>query len=219
MYDIGFQALSRLVAAGADVKVLVLDTQVYSNTGGQASTASFGGQVTKLSAYGRALHGRAEQRKELGRILVAHGNAYVAQTTPAHVNHFYRAIMEANEFPGPAVIISYTPCQPEHGIADDASMRQAKLAVDSRAFPLFTYDPRRGPSIAERLSLQGNPAMREDWERLPDGSETDFLAFARTEGRFAPHFAVDGSPSAEMIAVRDDRLANWHTLQELAGLR
>jgi len=219
MYDIGFQALSRLVAAGADVKVLVLDTQVYSNTGGQASTASFGGQVTKLSAYGRALHGRAEQRKELGRILVAHGNAYVAQTTPAHVNHFYRAIMEANEFPGPAVIISYTPCQPEHGIADDASMRQAKLAVDSRAFPLFTYDPRRGPSIAERLSLQGNPAMREDWERLPDGSETDFLAFARTEGRFAPHFAADGSPSAEMIAVRDDRLANWHTLQELAGLR
>jgi pyruvate/2-oxoacid:ferredoxin oxidoreductase beta subunit/Fe-S-cluster-containing hydrogenase component 2 len=219
MYDIGFQSLSRLVAAGADVKVLVLDTQVYSNTGGQASTASFGGQVTKLSAFGRVLHGRAEQRKELGRILVAHGNGYVAQTTPAHINHFYRSIMEANEFPGPAVIVVYTPCQPEHGIADDASMRQAKLAVDSRAFPLFTYDPRRGPSIAERLSLQGNPATREDWERLPDGGQTDFLTFARSEGRFAPHFAADGTPSAEMLAVREDRLANWRTLQELAGLR
>jgi pyruvate/2-oxoacid:ferredoxin oxidoreductase beta subunit/Pyruvate/2-oxoacid:ferredoxin oxidoreductase delta subunit len=219
MYDIGFQALSRVVASGADVKVLVLDTQVYSNTGGQASTASFGGQVTKLSAYGKAMHGRAEQRKELGRILVAHGGAYVAQTTPAHVNHFYRSIMEANEYPGPAVVISYTPCQPEHGIPDDASTRQAKLAVDARAFPLFTYDPRRGSSIAERLSLQGNPALREDWEQLPDGTQTDFLTFARTEGRFAPHFAADGTPSAEMVAVREERLANWQTLQELAGLR
>ena len=219
MYDIGFQALSRMVAAGADIKVLVLDTQVYSNTGGQASTASFGGQVTKLSAFGKALHGRSEQRKELGRILVAHGGAYVAQTTPAHVNHFYRSIMEANEFPGPAVVIVYTPCQPEHGIADDASMRQAKLAVDSRAFPLFTYDPRRGASIAERLSLQGNPALKEDWERLADESRTDFITFARTEGRFAPHFGAGGTPSPEMEAVREERLANWRTLQELAGLR
>ncbi len=144
MYDIGFQALSRMVASGADIKVLVLDTQVYSNTGGQASTASFGGQVTKLSAFGSAIHGRPEARKELGRILMAHGDVYVAQTTPAHVNHFYRAIMEANAFPGPAVIISYAACMPEHGIADDAAYRQANLAVESRAFPLFTYDPRRG---------------------------------------------------------------------------
>jgi len=143
----------------------------------------------------------------------------VAQTTPAHVNHFYRSIMEANEFPGPAVVIVYTPCQPEHGIADDASMRQAKLAVDSRAFPLFTYDPRRGASIAERLSLQGNPALKEDWETLADGSRTDFITFARTEGRFAPHFGAGGTPSPEMEAVREERLANWRTLQELAGLR
>jgi pyruvate ferredoxin oxidoreductase beta subunit len=219
MYDIGFQALSRVVASGANVKVLVLDGQVYSNTGGQASTASFGGQVTKLSAYGKVEHGRVEQRKELGRILVAHGGAYVAQTTPAHVNHFYRSIMEANEFPGPAVVIAYTPCPPEHGIADDASLRQARLAVDSRAFPLFTYDPRGGASIAERLSLQGNPALRQDWEILADGTQTDFLTFARSEGRFAPHFGADGAPSAEMELAQADRLANWRTLQELAGLR
>jgi pyruvate/2-oxoacid:ferredoxin oxidoreductase beta subunit len=219
MYDIGFQSLSRLVASGADVKVLVLDTQVYSNTGGQASTASFGGQVTKLSAYGHEIHGRPEPRKELGRILVAHGNAYVAQTTPAHVNHFYRAILEANAFPGPAVVIAYSACMPEHGIADDAGTREAKLAVDTRAFPLFTYDPRRGESFSERLSLQGNPALRADWAAEPDGSPIDFLAFARAEGRFAPHFAADGTPSPEILATRDDRLANWRTLQELAGLR
>ncbi|HEX8024947.1 MAG TPA: thiamine pyrophosphate-dependent enzyme, partial [Candidatus Limnocylindrales bacterium] len=106
MYDIGFQALSRMVASGADLQVLVLDTQVYSNTGGQASTATFGGQVTKLSAYGKAVHGKPERRKELGRILMAHGDVYVAQTTPAHLNHFYRSIIEANEYPGPAVVIS-----------------------------------------------------------------------------------------------------------------
>jgi pyruvate ferredoxin oxidoreductase beta subunit len=218
MFDIGFQALSRMVASGADIKVLVLDTQVYSNTGGQASTASFGGQVTKLSAFGRELHGRTEPRKELGRILMAHGNAYVAQTTPAHVNHFYRAVMEANAYPGPAVILAYTPCMPEHGIADDASTRQAKLAVDSRAFPLFTFDPRRGESFAERLSLQGNPALKADWTALPDLTPVDFLAFARSEGRFAPHFAADGSPSPEILATQQDRLTNWRTLKELAGL-
>jgi pyruvate/2-oxoacid:ferredoxin oxidoreductase beta subunit/Pyruvate/2-oxoacid:ferredoxin oxidoreductase delta subunit len=218
MYDIGFQSLSRMVASGADIKALVLDTQVYSNTGGQASTASFGGQVTKLSAYGKALHGRPERRKELARILVAHGEVYVAQTTPAHLNHFYRAVMEANDYPGPAVIVVYTPCQPEHGIADDASTRQAKLAVDSRAFPLFTYDPRRGASMAERLSLQGNPGLKDDWAKTPDGSQVDFLTFARTEGRFAQHFGADGSETPEIVATQEDRLANWRTLQEMAGL-
>ncbi|HSK92908.1 MAG TPA: thiamine pyrophosphate-dependent enzyme [Candidatus Angelobacter sp.] len=217
MYDIGFGSLSRMVASGADIKVLVLDTQVYSNTGGQASTASFGGQVTKLSAFGARLHGRPEQRKELGRILMAHGEVYVAQTTPAHINHFYRTVMEANEYPGPAVVIAYTPCQPEHGIGDDASTRQAKLAVDSRSFPLFTYDPRRGPTMAERLSLQGNPTPKEDWTSLPDGSVVDFVAFARTEGRFAPHFGSDGTPSEELLATQADRLANWRLLRELAG--
>jgi pyruvate/2-oxoacid:ferredoxin oxidoreductase beta subunit len=219
MYDIGFQALSRMVASAADVKVLVLDTQVYSNTGGQASTATFGGQVTKLSAFGKAIHGRPERRKELGRILMAHGEVYVAQTTPAHLNHFYRSIIEANEYPGPAVVISYAACMPEHGIPDDAASRQAKLAVESRAFPLFTYDPRKGESLAERLSLQGNPALREDWAKEPDGSPLDFLTFARTEGRFAQHFGVDGEPTPEILATQADRLANWHELQELAGIR
>jgi pyruvate/2-oxoacid:ferredoxin oxidoreductase beta subunit len=197
----------------------VLDGQVYSNTGGQASTASFGGQVTKLSAFGSAVHGRPERRKELGRILLAHGEVYVAQTTPAHLNHFYRGIMEANAYPGPAVVIAYTPCMPEHGIADDAGTRQAKLAVDARAFPLFTYDPRRGDSMAERLSLQGNPAPKEDWATAPGGETLDFLTFARSEGRFAQHFSPDGTASPEIIATRADRLANWHLLQELAGAR
>jgi pyruvate/2-oxoacid:ferredoxin oxidoreductase beta subunit/Pyruvate/2-oxoacid:ferredoxin oxidoreductase delta subunit len=218
MYDIGFQSLSRLVASGMDVKVLVLDTGAYSNTGGQASTASFGGQVAKLAAFGKAEHGKQEKRKELGRILMAHGNAYVAQVAAGNINHLYKAMMEANAYPGPAVLIAYTPCMPEHVIPDDAATRQAKLAVDSRAFPLFTFDPRRGSKLSERLSLQGNPAIKEDWTRSPDGTPFDFISFARTEGRFGQHFDKAGNPSVELKASQDDRLQNWQTLQEMAGI-
>ncbi|MFL5644271.1 MAG: thiamine pyrophosphate-binding protein, partial [Chloroflexota bacterium] len=72
--------------------------------------------------------------------------------------------------------------------------------------------------IAERLSLQGNPALRGDWATAPDGSPLDFLAFARTEGRFAPHFGPDGTATDEIVATAADRLANWRRLQELAGI-
>jgi pyruvate ferredoxin oxidoreductase beta subunit len=219
MYDIGFQSLSRLVASGMDVKVLVLDTGAYSNTGGQASTSSFEGQVAKLAAYGKAGHGKSEKRKELGRILMAHGDAYVAQVAASNINHLYKAIMEANAYPGPAAVIAYTPCMPEHVIPDDAANRQAKLAVDSRAFPLFTFDPRRGSRLSERLSLQGNPATKEDWTKSPDGTTFDFISFARTEGRFEKHFDKEGNPSVELRRSQEDRLQNWQTLQEMAGLR
>ena len=220
MFDIGFQSLSRLLASGMDVKVLVLDTQVYSNTGGQASTASFTGQDAKMAAIGTSVGGKQEQRKEIGRILMMHPNTYVAQTVASIPNHFYQAIMDANSFPGPAVVVVYTTCQPEHGVGDDRSRHQAKLAVESRAFPVFTYDPRKGDTIRDRLNLKGNPAMKEDWYTVPKTDETiDFLTFARTEGRFAKNFAKDGTPSQILLDAKADRLANWHFLQELAGLR
>jgi pyruvate ferredoxin oxidoreductase beta subunit len=218
MFDIGFQSLSRMVASGMDIKVLVLDSGAYSNTGGQASTASFGGQVAKLAAYGKTEHGKQEKRKELGRILMAHGDAYIAQVAASNINHLYKAIMEANAYPGPAVLVAYTPCMPEHGIGDDAANRQAKLAVDSRTFPLFTYDPRRGTKLSERLSLQGNPAIKEDWTKSPDGNVFDFIAFARTEGRFAQNFDKEGNPSVELQQTQEDRLQNWQILQEMAGI-
>jgi pyruvate/2-oxoacid:ferredoxin oxidoreductase beta subunit/ferredoxin len=220
MYDIGFQSLSRMLASGMDIKVLVLDTQVYSNTGGQVSTASFLGQDAKMAAVGAAVAGKVERRKELGLIAMAHPEVFVAQTTPAHVNHFYRAVLDANTYPGPAVIVAYTTCQPEHGVGDDASAAQARLAVASRAFPLFIYDPRRGPTTRERLSLQGNPDPAADWHRHPrTGEPVDFIAFARTERRFARQFAADGTPSPALVAGQADRLANWRRLQELAGAR
>ncbi len=220
MNDIGFQSLSRMLAAGADIKVIVLDTQVYSNTGGQTSTSSFRGQEAKMSAHGTVIHGKKENRKELATICMMHKDVYVAQTTCAHMNHFYKAIMEANAFPGPAVVNVFTTCQPEHGVADNMAEHQAKLAADSRSFPVFIYDPRKGARIKERLSLVGNPNVKEDWYTNPKtGEAVDFITFARSEGRFGKHFDKDGNPSATLLATRDERLENWHMLQELAGLR
>lgn len=219
MLDIGFQSLSRMLMSGMDIKVMVLDTQVYSNTGGQTSTSTYLSQDAKMSAYGKQTHGKTERRKELSQIAIMHPDVYVAQTTTSHINHFYRSVISANEYPGPAVVVVYTPCQPEHGIADDASVRQAKLAVDSRAFPLLVHDPRKGETLAERISLQGNPARKQDWYTTPKGELIDFVHFARTEGRFAKHFDKEGEPSAELLKAQEDRLQNWHLLQELAGMR
>jgi pyruvate/2-oxoacid:ferredoxin oxidoreductase beta subunit/Pyruvate/2-oxoacid:ferredoxin oxidoreductase delta subunit len=220
MNDIGFQSLSRMLAAGADIKVLVLDTQVYSNTGGQSSTSSFKGQDAKMSFHGSAIAGKKENRKELANICMMHKDVYVAQTTCAHMNHFYKAVMEANQFPGPAIVNVFTTCQPEHGVGDNMAEHQAKLAADSRSFPVFIYDPRKGSRIKERLSLVGNPNVKEDWYTHPKtGEPVDFITFARSEGRFAKHFDKDGNPSATLIATRQERLENWRLLQELAGIR
>jgi pyruvate ferredoxin oxidoreductase beta subunit len=220
MFDIGFQALSRLFASGMNVKVFVLDTQVYSNTGGQASTATYTGQNTKMTVHGKTVGGKQERRKEIAQIAMMHPNTYVAQTTCAHVNHFYKAVLGAMEFDGPAIVVCYTTCQPEHGVADNMAGEQARLAVDSRAFPILIYDPRKGGRIKERLSLQGNPAVKEDWFKNPKSSEeVTFIDFARSEGRFAKHFDKDGNPSETLLYAKQDRLENWHLLQELAGLR
>ena len=220
MLDIGLQSLSRLLASDLNIKVIVLDTQVYSNTGGQSSTASYTGQETKMSQHGKNIAGRQESRKEIGQIAMMHPNTFVAQTVASIPNHFYKAILDAASFDGPAVVNTYTTCQPEHGVGDDMSRHQAKLAVESRAFPVFIYDPRKGETIRQRLSLQGNPAQKEDWYVVPKtGEKIDFTTFARTEGRFAKNFDKNGDPSETLLAAQADRLANWHRLQELAGLR
>ena len=220
MYDIGFQSLSRMLASAMDINVLILDTQVYSNTGGQASTASFTAQDAKMAAFGKDGRGKRERRKELSQICMMHPDIYVAQTTAAHINHFYKAIMDANEYPGPAVVNVYTTCQPEHGVPDCNSSRQAKLAVETRTFPLFIHDPRKGQKLRERLSLVGNPSQKEDWWTPPKSDKpVTFVDFARTEGRFAKQFDKDGNPSDLLLQTQTDRLSNWRLLQELAGLR
>jgi hypothetical protein len=149
-----------------------------------------------------------------------HPRTFVAQTTCAHVNHFYKSVIDAMEFDGPAIVCCYTTCQPEHGVADNMATDQARLAVDTRAFPLLIYDPRKGDTIRERLSLQGNPAVNEDWWTNPKSKQqVDFIDFARSEGRFGKHFDKDGNPSPTLLYAKQDRLENWHVLQDLAGVR
>jgi pyruvate/2-oxoacid:ferredoxin oxidoreductase beta subunit len=151
--------------------------------------------------------------------MMMHPNTFVAQTTAAHANHFYKAIMRANEYCGPSVVIAYTTCQPEHGVADHLAGHQARLAVDSRAFPLLHYDPQRGERIRDRLDLKGNPEPTRDWYTDPKTLEqVDFITFARSEQRFRKHFDREGKPSATLLTAREDRRQNWRMLQELAGI-
>jgi pyruvate/2-oxoacid:ferredoxin oxidoreductase beta subunit/NAD-dependent dihydropyrimidine dehydrogenase PreA subunit len=219
MMDIGFQSLSRMLMSGMDIKVIVLDTQVYSNTGGQASTSTFMGQNTKMSVHGKAISGKTERRKELAQILMMHPEVFVATTTAAHVNHFYKAVMRANEFKGPAVIICYTTCQPEHGVGDHLAGERARMAVDSRAFPLMVYDPEKGERMKDRLDLKGNPLPYKDWYIDPKSKEeVNFITFARGEGRFEKHFDAQGNASEMLKLSNQDRRRNWRMLQDLAGI-
>lgn len=106
-------------------------------------------------------------------------------------------------------LVPCSTCQPEYGVGDDMSRHQTKLAVESRVFPVFIYDPRQGDTIRSRLSLQDNPAQKEDWYTIRKTGETvDFITFARTEGRFAKQFDRDGNPSESLLAAQADRLAN-----------
>jgi pyruvate-ferredoxin/flavodoxin oxidoreductase len=199
MYDIGFQNLSRAMMSGKPIKVLVVDTQVYSNTGGQACTSGFLGQVSDMAQFGKAIKGKEEVRKEMGLIAMAHRTTYYLQSTMAHSNHMIEGFVKGLMSRRPALFNLYSSCQPEHGIGDDMSHHQAKLAVESRTYPIFKYDPDGGDTIAECLDLDGNPAPNLDWpvtkiryveqerEKEMDLSTT-FVDFAVTETRFRKHF-------------------------------
>jgi len=200
MFDIGFQNLSRLLASGKPIRVIILDTQVYSNTGGQACTSGFIGQVSDMAAYGGAGHGKEETRKEIAMIAMAHRGAFVAQTSQALPSHLIGSVLRALQSRRPAVVNIYTPCPVEHGLADDRAPEAARLALESRAFPFLVYDPDAGESFAECLDLTGNPSLDEAWpvydvEYLDHEGGTQRLEvpmtvadWAATEGRFSKHF-------------------------------
>src|SRR5207244_10398641 len=110
--------------------------------------------------------------------------------------------------------------QPEHGVADNMAGEQARLAVDTRAFPLLIYDPRAGDTVKKRLSLQGNPNVKADWFVNPKtNEEVTFIDFARSEGRVARQFDRDGNPSETLLTAKQDGLENYKMFEELAGLR
>ena len=201
MLDIGFQNLSRLMASGKPIRVIVLDTQVYSNTGGQACTSGFTGQVSDMAAYGKAQHGKTEVRKELALIAIAHRGAYVHQSSQASASHLVAGVLRGLRKRRPAIINIYTPCPVEHGLADDWASSAARLALESRAFPFVTFDPDAGPLLSDALSLDGNPALDQRWPAytlsyVDDAGVTQRMElpltiadWAATEGRFRKHFA------------------------------
>jgi pyruvate-ferredoxin/flavodoxin oxidoreductase len=216
MYDIGFQNLSRAMMSGKPIKVVVVDTQVYSNTGGQACTSGFFGQVSDMAQFGNAIKGKEEARKEIGLIAMAHRTTYFMQSTIANANHMIEGFVHGLGSRRPALFNLYTSCQPEHGIGDDMGHHQAKLAVESRAYPLFRYDPDRGTTVAECLDLEGNPAIDLDWpvakiRYVERGREkemeipTTFVDFAVTETRFRKHFrkVPRDAWNEDMILVSD----------------
>jgi pyruvate-ferredoxin/flavodoxin oxidoreductase len=200
MYDIGFQNLSRAMMSGMPIKVLVVDTQVYSNTGGQACTSGFIGQVSDMAPFGVAQRGKQETRKEISLIGMAHRTSYVMSGTIAHVNHLLESYVDGLNSRRPALFNIYAVCPPEHGVGDDKAVDQSKLAVEGRAYPLFRFDPDAGTTFAECVSLDGNPALDSDWPvytlKYQDEAGVDqsmelpmtFADFAATEARFLKQF-------------------------------
>ncbi len=217
MMDIGFQNLSRLLASGKPIRVMVLDTQVYSNTGGQACTSGFTGQVSDMAAYGKAQHGKEETRKELALLSIAHRNVFVLQASQANPSHLMAGVLKGLQSRHPTVLSLHCPCPPEHGIGDDAPPDAAKLSLESRAYPILKYDPADGETLSERLDLDGNPDMDEVWPEYElkyvdgEGQEQTMtlpltaVDWAATEARFKKHFKrVKGEVDEdEMVPVHE----------------
>jgi pyruvate-ferredoxin/flavodoxin oxidoreductase len=162
-YDIGYGGLDHVLAMGEDINMFVMDTEIYSNTGGQASKATPTASVAKFAAAGKKI-----RKKDLGLIAMTYGYIYVAQIAMgADMNHTIRTIREAESYPGPSLIIAYAPCI-SHGIKTGmgTSIMEERKAVESGYWHLYRYDP--------RLKAEGkNPFMLDS--KAPEGDYKDFL--------------------------------------------
>ncbi len=151
-YDIGYGGLDHVLASGHDVNVLVLDTEVYSNTGGQMSKATARGAVAKFAAGGKPL-----PKKDLAMLATIYGNVYVARVgMGASDTQTVRAFMEAESYPGPSLILAYSPCI-AHGYDLKHSLDQTDLAVKSGYWPLFRFDPRLAEENKNPFQLDSKP--------------------------------------------------------------
>ena len=155
-YDIGYGGLDHVLATGHDINVLVMDTEVYSNTGGQASKSTPIGAVAKFAASGKPM-----RKKELGLMATTYGYVYVASVAMgANKNQLLKAILEAESYSGPSLIIAYSPCI-NHGIDMGRTQEEEKKAVETGYWPLYRYDPRRkqqgeNPFILDSKEPKGN---------------------------------------------------------------
>jgi len=225
MGDIGFQNVSKVVLQNRpNVLLLMLDTQVYSNTGGQNSDSSnmLGGY--DMNQFGAASQGKLVEKKSVSEAFISgHGSPFVAQVSMANSAKTYRAMLDGLEYRGTAFFQCYTTCQPEHGVADHLSADQAKLIRDSRGMPEFVYNPRAGELMQECLELKGNPTIKRDWwetKYKSTGEKYNYTVahWAITEARFRKHLkAIPESSAAEFIHI--DNMLTCITQQDVTYRR
>ena len=189
-YDIGYGGLDHVIANEEDVNILVLDTEVYSNTGGQSSKSSQTGSIAKFTASGKTT-----AKKNLALIAMSYGNVYVAQISlGANPIAAIKALKEAESYDGPSLVICYAPCA-NHGIKGGLanSMRQERLAVECGYFPIFRYDPRN--------EAQGKPALTLD---MKDPDYSKFRDFVMTETRFSQLPRVNPANAEELLTKSEN---------------
>jgi pyruvate-ferredoxin/flavodoxin oxidoreductase len=177
-YDIDYGGLDHVLASGRDINALVLDTEVYSNTGGQCSKSTPRGAVAKFAAGGKPVG-----KKDLGLIAMTYGHIYVASVAMgAKDEHTLKAFLEAESYPGPSLIIAYSHCI-AHGIALDLGVgaRQQKLAVDAGQWMLYRYDPRRSERGENPLQLDSPAAKTKLQDYLLSENRFKMLAKSRPE--------------------------------------
>jgi len=211
MGDIGYQNTSKVILQNRpNVKALMLDTQVYSNTGGQNSdsTPMLGG--TDMNVFGEATQGKSVEKKTVAETFLAgHGSPFVAQVSIANPPKLYRAILDSLEYRGTAFLQCFTTCQPEHGVGDDMSLTQAQRVRDSRGAPEFVFNPRLGETYHETLDLKGNPSLELDWYETKFKASGEPYRFTvahwcATEARFRNHLKkIKESDAAKLIPLEN----------------
>ena len=202
-YDIGYGGLDHVLASGRDINMLVLDTQVYSNTGGQCSKATPRAAVAKFAAGGKPV-----PKKDLGMIAMTYGTIYVAQVAMGASDvQTVRAFLEAESYPGPSMIIAYSHCI-AHGINMTTAFEQQKAAVACGAWPLYRFDP--------RLGEQGKNPLQLD-SKEPTMSFTDY---AYKETRFKMLTSLKPEDAKVLAAqASKDFAGRWDMLKQMAQMQ
>ena len=199
-YDIGFGGLDHVLASGEDVNVMVFDTEVYSNTGGQASKASNIGQVAQFAAAGKAIG-----KKDLAQIAMSYGYVYVAQVAMgADMNQFLKALTEAEAYKGPSLIIGYAPCE-MHGLKGGMQNCQSEMkkAVEAGYWQMFRYNP----AAEHKLTVDSKEPT------------SDYVDFIKTETRYA-RLVQTFPEKAEVLFEKgkENAAAKYDRLQKLKEL-
>jgi pyruvate-ferredoxin/flavodoxin oxidoreductase len=202
-YDIGYGGLDHVLASGENVNVLVMDTEVYSNTGGQASKSTPIGAVAKFAASGKRV-----RKKDLGAMAMTYGYVYVAQVAMgASQNQYLKALREAEAYPGPSMIIAYSPCI-NHGLRHgmDKSQEEQKLAVDAGYWHLYRYNP--------LLEKEGKNPFELD-SKEPDW--TKFQDFLNSEVRYTSLKKAFPKEASELfVAAEQNALWRYNSYKRLA---